>query len=194
MARHGLIAVLSALALLPSGVTPWAAEITSAYTDLDLADCREQPTDPDDPLQSGVWWCEGYAGIPVYVTEVDLRFIVSYGPTATEEIAASETLPAFNTLGDTIEWRLAPGLDGRPLPFATILRFHTDADGIKGQVLVITKLATPGQVCRVGTIDVSHNPDANALAREVADNAAPGFACGHDQPLAYGLVGDDARP
>ena len=86
---------------------PAAAENSSVYTKVDLAACREVPPDADDPLQSGVWWCDGYRGLPVYVMEGDLRFFVSYGEQAPDEPAARITLPSFNHIGDTIEWRVA---------------------------------------------------------------------------------------
>ncbi len=82
----------------------------------------------------------------------------------------------------------------RARPFATILRFFTNSgEGDKAQVLVITKLGPPGQVCHIGTVNASINPDANAIAREVADNSAPVFNCGKDNALEFGLTGDDAR-
>lgn len=169
--------------------TPAAAENTSAYTKIDLTGCREIPPDPDDPLQSGTWWCEGYGDVPVYVMEGDLRFFVSYGEGAPAELAARTTLPAFNHIGETIEWRLGP--DG--VPFATILRFYTDSGdgGPEGQTLVITKLGGPGQVCHFGYVDARTNPDANAIAREVADNGAADFDCGRETPLQFGLTGDE---
>ena len=76
-------------------------------------------------------------------------------------------------------------------PFATILRFFTSpGDGApEGQVLVITKLGGPGQVCHIGYIDARANPDANAMAREVVDNGATDFDCGRDAALEYGLLG-----
>jgi hypothetical protein len=164
------------------------AENSSAYTELDLSTCEQEPPDPDDPLQSGVWWCEGLDGIDVYVAEGDLRFFVSYGEFAEDEPAAAETLPAFNTLGPRIEWRL----DESGEPFATILRFHTESgEGEKGSTLVVTRLAPPGEVCRVGFVDAAANPDANALAREVADNVAPDFRCGEEEALDYG---EDSQP
>lgn len=170
-------------------MTPAAAENASAYSKIDLAACRAIPPAPDDPLESGAWWCDGHAGIPVYVAEGDLRFFVSYGESAPEELAARTTLPAFNQIGETIEWRLAP--DGRP--FATILRFFTSpGDGAPdGQVLVITKVAGPGQVCHIGYVNARANPDANAIAREVADNGAVSFDCGRDTAIEYGLSGDE---
>jgi hypothetical protein len=180
----GLSLCLPALAAVPA-----AAENASAYTKLNLDACRAIPPATDDPLESGAWWCDGHAGIPVYVSEGDLRFFVSYGEGAPDELAAKTTLPSFNHIGETIEWRLGP--DGTP--FATILRFFTSTgDGAPdGQVLVITRLGGPGQICHLGYVDARTNPDANALAREVADNGATGFDCGRDTALYYGLSGDE---
>jgi hypothetical protein len=172
-----------------------AGEMSSAYTALDIDLCRMEPPPADDPLQSGYWWCEGYAGMPVYVAEGDLRYFVSYGDNARLEPAASQTLSPFNTIHTTLEWRLETGDDGDARPVATILRFLTETgDGRPADAfLVITRLGGPGQVCHVGYVNARLNPDANAIARDVADNAAADFRCGTDNPLSYGLVGDDAR-
>jgi hypothetical protein len=180
----GLSLFLPLLAAIPA-----AAENLSVYSKIDLDACREIPPAPDDPLESGAWWCDGYAGIPVYVSEGDLRFFVSYGENAPDELAAKTTLPAFNHIGETIEWRLDP--DGRP--FATILRFFTETgDGAPDdQVLVLTRLGGPGQTCHIGYVDARANPDANALAREVVDNGAAEFDCDRESPLQYGLSGDE---
>ena len=187
-----ILAALSVLAAAPA----FAEDNQSAYTRIDLAACREEAPDPDDPLESGSWWCDGYGGMPVLVTEGDLRFMVSYGADAGHERAAGQTLPPFNTIGETLEWRLRRGDDGALHPFATILRFFTDAPNPgerKGQFLVITRLGGPGQICQMGWVDALANPDANAVAREVADNGAGDFDCATGEPLAFGLIGGDAR-
>lgn len=185
--RRNAIGMSLALPLLAP--IPAAAENLSAYSKINLDACRAITPAPDDPVESGAWWCDGHAGIPVYVSEGDLRFFVSYGATAPDELAAKTTLPSFNHIGETIEWRLAP--DGKP--FATILRFFTySGEGVpEGQVLVITKVGGPGQVCHLGYVNARTNPDANALAREVADNGADTFDCGRDTALEYGLTGDE---
>jgi hypothetical protein len=74
--------------------------------------------------------------MPVRVAEGDLRFLVSYGANAAGEIAAGQTVPQFNTINETLEWRL----DGAGRAFATILRFFTDGEGEKEQILVVTRL------------------------------------------------------
>lgn len=188
---HGLCGLGLALSIAPPLVTPASAANSSAYTTLDLGQCRQEPPDPDDPLQSGVWWCEGHGGMPVYVAEGDLRFFVSYGEDAANEKAAVTTLPGFNHVGGTIEWRL----DDTGTPFATILRFYT-ADpegGPEGQTLVLTRLGPPGAVCHMGYVDARQNPDANAIARDVVDNGARSFDCARETPLQYGLTDGDAR-
>lgn len=184
MAAYRLTLAVAVIVL----ATPAAAiENTSAYTKLDLAECRQEPPNPDDPLQSGVWWCEGYDGMKVLVLEGDLRFFVSYGDAAAKEPAASQTLPSFNNIGGTLEWRLERGEDGEWHAFATILRFLTDSDGVKGETLVVTKIGGAGQVCHVGMVDAKANPNANELARGVADDVAPEFVCGSERALDYGL-------
>ena len=182
--------ILSLVALLVLA-TPAAAN-SSAYTPLALDKCRALPTDPDDPLAGGAWLCTGYRGIVVRVEENDERVYVSYGPHAADEPAASETLPAFNDVGETIEWRL----DGSGRPFATIFRFHTGSEDNRGSSLVVTRLAPPGHVCRVGIVDAVANPDANAnaIARAVADRFAAGYACSGSDAPAYGIGGRPIQP
>lgn len=179
MALHRLII---SLAFIPGVLPAWAADVSGVYTRLDLDQCRQEarpPAEPDEPVDGATWWCVGYDGMPVRVAEGDLRFLISYGPNAAEELAAGQTLPQFNTINQTLEWRL----DGSGRPFATILRYFIDIElgdrTGKGQVLVVTKLGGPGQICHVGYVDALATPNANAVAREIADRS-PDFVCGQD--------------
>ena len=115
--------------------------------------------------------------MPVMIAEGDLRMFVSYGLESTTEKAAQQTLPPFNHLGPKIEWRVS-NIDGSYKPFATILRFFTQREGsdTEGQVLVVTRVA-PGATCHVAYIDALANPNANELARQVADDKAMDFDC-----------------
>ena len=80
---------------------------------------------------------------------------------------------------------------GKKRPFAAIMRWSTtvqkeepnpDGEIVRGQVLVITRL-DPGGVCHVGYVDGRANPDANELARKVADEKA------RDIPVRQGCAG-----
>lgn len=156
--------------------------VTSAYTDLDLDTCLMMESDD----LGAVWVCPGYRGYPLRVAEGDLRFFVSYGFGAAEERAAGQTPPPFNYLGQKIEWRLS-GEGGGALPFATIVRYFIDKGDTserEGQVLAVTRLE-PGATCVVAYVDALANPDANELAREVADNDARDFDCA-DEPRTVG--------
>jgi len=177
---HFLGAIVLVLPLLSSGVM--AEEISSVYTPLKLKAC-ENITPPEMAEYGGVFRCEGYGGTNVRVAEGDLRMFVSYGPGAADQTAASQTLSAFNTTGETLEWRLKDGA-----PFATILRFHWDSDGAKGSTLVVTKLGQADS-CHVAHVMATGNPNANLLAREIADGQARGFDCKRDRVRSYGADG-----
>lgn len=190
MAATVLNGPVLAAGLLMAAVPAGAQGYESAYTTIDLAQCRQQPVDPQDPLGSGVWWCAGYGGMPVRVAAGDLRFLVSYGANAASEPAAGQTLPQFNRIHTTLEWRLATNpATGQRAPFATILRYFTEIEsGGEGQVLVITRLGGAGQVCHVGYVDALLNPQANVIAQLVADAYAPGFQCGQHTAVYYGVA------
>jgi len=163
-----------------------AADITSAYTKLDLDTCkwRQPADDAQEGVDGGAADCPGYAGIPVYVAEGDLRMFVSFGIDAENEPAAQQTLPAFNTVNDTLEWRLRDGQ-----PFATILRWFPSegSGGGTGSILIVTRVA-PGATCQVARIDAQLNANANVLARQAADQLAGGFDCGQE-PVTIGRAG-----
>ena len=173
------------IAALAAGASPAKAE-QSVYTTIDLASCAETPADKNDPLQSGMWLCEGYLGILVWISESDLRFFVSYGANAANEIAAHQTLPPFNYINSTLEWRL----DDNGQPFATILRFFTDSGvgGPENQILVVTAIG-PGGACHAAYVNASLNPEANLLAQTAADLFARNFSCDYHAPLWIGDSG-----
>jgi hypothetical protein len=143
---------------------------------------------------AGIWICPGYAGIPVRISSVDARSFVSFGHNAKAELANRETLTSPNGEGNVIEWRIETLPDGKLRPFATIVRWFTAVPSEKGdethrgQVLVVTRL-NPGGVCHVGYVDGRANPDANELARQIADERARKFRCGQDTPDNLGKAG-----
>lgn len=160
-----------------------AQQIESSYTELDLnVDCTVIESDDFGTM----WACSGLKGMPVMVSEGDLRMFVSYGLTSTTEKAAEQTLSPFNHLGDKIEWRVS-NAEGYWKPFATILRFFTQGEEgePEGQILVVTRVA-PGATCQIAYIDALANPDANELARRTADSKARDFDCENSEPEYVG--------
>jgi hypothetical protein len=183
------VTFLALLAFLPAvafGQT--AALIESVYTQFDSNNCRH--TRGRDVEDYGSWLCPGYGNISVRLAAGDQRMYVSFGRNAAHEPAAAETISGFNDVyNGTIEWRLERKPDGKMQPFATILRwnFMTSPDDrqASGRKLVVTRLGTGG-VCHVGYIDASANPDANELARKLADEKARTFKCGVDRAKSIG--------
>lgn len=178
----------------------YAQPVTSAYTKLDFENgCEwEKPVDEIDEQMGGRAICAGYGIFPVLFAEGDLRQFVHYGPVG-ETGKLQHGFAQWNRVHDTIEWRLS---DGRP--FATIHRWFIEnidpATGstrpeLVGQVLRISTVGDPGQPpeqrtsCTVGYVDAKANPDANVIARQVADQVVPGFRCGTDRPTFYGERG-----
>jgi hypothetical protein len=173
-ARTALI--VSSLAIVPAVSQPAA----QANTILDFKKCRY--TSGQDIEGYGVYRCAGYAGIEVRLSAGDQRMQVSFGRHAADELAASQTFSAFNSVSEgTIEWRLDLQPHRRPRPFATIMRWNVKQDESQGpsngSVLVVTRLGE-GNVCQVGYVDARANPDADELARRIADENARTFQCG----------------
>lgn len=155
-----------------------AMNTDSIYTDLNIDDCLVLQADDF----GASFACPGYKGYPVWVAEGDLRFFVSFGFGAPDEIAAGQTLPAFNTVHTVLEWRMT-NQSGDWRPFATILRWFSD-DGVPDtkdfETLIVTKIE-PGNTCQVARIDASVTANANQIARDIADADARGFDCATDQ-------------
>ena len=151
-----------------------AGEFDSAYTKLKFEECVLIRPPADESTDGGALECAGYQGIPVYVADGDLRMFISYGPQADQEPAARQTLSNFNTVNETLEWRLRNGV-----PVATILRWFPSLDetGKTGSILIVTQLLPGGGTCWIAKIDAQANKNANVLARQAADTMAGTFDC-----------------
>ncbi len=184
--------VLAACAAFAAANGPAMAENRSEYTKLDLDNGCVAISEYE---AGGSWSCEGYKGYGILFSEGDLRQSVFYGYVG-EWYAegAFESFGGFNNVSGTIEWRL----DG-DTPVAAIQRWFIDnpeetgeqTDETRGQVLVVAKVAQPGvgDGCVVGYVDARENTQANELARQIADEMAPGFRCRVDQPEYHGEQG-----
>lgn len=177
------IALLLAAAVWPAAANPLKGVLTA----VDLRSCKLIKRHQD----GNAYLCPGLPGWPVYVASGDDRQFVSFGPDPGRRLAANQTLGAFNTIFEpgkrpAIEWRVERK-GGRQIPFATIVRFHTQRDGAKGDVLVITKVAR-SEACQLARIDATANADGMALARAWADENARKRTCGKP-PETVGKVG-----
>ena len=170
-------AIISSIVLAMSipGLTN-AQEWRSVYTDNDFSTCITLAVDPGYSAEMA---CPGYKGYPLLIADSDLRMFVSYGFDARNEMAASQTMPGFNTIGEKLEWLIADDPDLGDRPVASILRYYLDrSEGFipDTQVLVVTKIE-PGNTCHVAYIDALANPNANLLARQAAADLVPGWDC-----------------
>lgn len=187
----------AALPLLVASLPAAAQTVAFVYTTFDSKSCKHTKGRAEEDY--GSWLCAGLGNIPVRLAAGDQRMSVTFGPLTKDNRAASQTLPGFNDVySGTVEWRIEKR-GGKPHPFATILRWNvvTGEDRDKatgpikpsGRVLVVTRLG-PGGTCHVGYVDARANPDANALARKIADEHARTFDCAKDKPLMSGKVPD----
>jgi hypothetical protein len=196
--------ICGALLVLAMVTAPAAGQsIEYAYTKFDAKKCKH--TKGREVEDYGSWLCQGLGNVPIRLSAGDQRMYVSYGPSRSkDDLASSQTFPGFNDVYQgTVEWRIEKSADGKARPFATILRWNivtpTDRDKAtgpiksSGQALVVTRLG-PGGVCHVGYVDAKANPDANALARKIADGHARTFRCGKDKRIILGRVGDLDMP
>jgi hypothetical protein len=185
---------LIALAILSAPAI--AQTVESQYTSFDAKTCRHRKGKGVEDY--GSWTCSGYRNLRVLLSAGDQRMQVTYGDWEKDDIALSQTFPAFNNVYEgTVEWRIEKQPDGKTRPFATILRWNVmlEADSRNatgpitstGRVLVVTRLG-PGGVCHVGYVDARANPDANALARRIADENARTFKCGRQKRIVLGKV------
>lgn len=174
---HKFAMVVGAVALL--GSPAGAAELVSAYTDVDIEQCEMLSSDE----VGATWACEGLDGYPLVISEGDLRMTVSYGDNAMDEVAMSQGFAPFNRLGAKMEWLTPRGAD---MPVATILRWYLQrGEGPEeSQILVVTQLE-PGAVCQIAWIDATANANANVMAREAAAELAGDFDC-EGMPRVYG--------
>ncbi|ATN36333.1 hypothetical protein ACO34A_21320 [Rhizobium sp. ACO-34A] len=167
----------------------------STYTDLDLDKCKTVASDD----MGAIMLCSGYKDYQVHFAEGDLRQSVFYGPLDKKwQEQGFESFEPFNHVGAKIEWRL----DGSGKPFAAILRWFLENVGPEGepteastgQALVVSRVAQreDGLGCVVGYVDALANPNANEIARKIADEEARNFAGGHQEAVWHGKRGDKA--
>jgi hypothetical protein len=175
-----------------AGETVVKGPVTSAYTKIEFDSmCVTLSTYE----AGGSFACQGYRGFPVMIAHGDLRESAFFGHLGTwfngaDGSQAFVSFSPFNSLQPTVEWRL----DAQGVPFAAIARWSVaapgGAEGPDASVLVVSRVGQPsdGNACVVGYINASATPDANTLARQIADTMAAGFACRDAEPQWHGLA------
>lgn len=161
--RMALPAFAILLAASPAAAQP--ARITSSYTTLDLDRCTvlDKVPVPD----SGRWRCKGYAGVPLFVQDGDLRFDVDAG----REDNGQSSTDSFDYPGKTVEWRL-----NRGKPFAIIYRLDSaNPEAPKWSRLMVETIGAKSPGCRVAVIN-ARTRGANEQARQAADRILSGKA------------------
>ncbi len=143
-----------------------ATGIRSVYSSIKGSACKTIAA--DDEAEYREQKCTGFAGVPLYIKEGDLRADLDAG-------AMGEFLTPgpFNAASDTVEWRV--GQDGQP--FAIIFRLTSDVpDQPKQSWLMVETVGKGGKPgCRLAEIPGATR-DANQVARDMADAAADGKA------------------
>jgi len=171
-------------AMLVAGAGEAAAQrraaITSAYSDVNLDRCKVLRTVEEGA--STEWQCPGLKGTPLMIASGDERFDVDAG-IFNEEF---ESTSPFSSVGPRVEWRLRGGQ-----PFAIIYRLRVGGDDRPERTVLgvetIGRRGRPG--CLVAWIAGSV-PNANATARQQADQRAGSFRCGRDRAARIGNVAD----
>ena len=163
--RPSMIGALALGASLAAGAAR-AEEGFSRYTALDLDACQILAQDRE---HGGVALrCSGDNGVPLYVSEGDLRFTVAVG----EPEGGFVTPAPFNWLGDTVEWRYGRGERGLR---AVIIRYYLsnpEGDGVGSTELAVIAAPTAERPsCYLAFIKPDEKPSQNEAAREVADMA-----------------------
>lgn len=153
-----------------------AGGYSSVYTDFDLEACRV--TGESTEGASVDYACPGRADVPIFVHLGDGRFDLDAGVDGGEFM----TIGAFNELGERLEWRTKDGV-----PVAVIFRYRDVTPQGEGRtVLAVEKVGQAGAPgCRVAQI-AGDTPDANDVAREIADTRAESFRCGRDEARIVG--------
>jgi hypothetical protein len=191
--------LLALITLLATPLSLQAAQ--SVYTSASIDKCENLLKNPDQvDIDMGTISvkCSGYKDYPFYFNEYDVRQSAYFGHLSEKILeGAGETFEVFNHIGDKIEWRL----DDKGVPRATILHYTMENlnpetsepdKAFYGEILVVSRVGQREDKtgCVTAYVDALANPDASELARKLADEQAPTFPCGREQPVFHGKKGD----
>jgi len=187
------VALVAACAVLLACAPVRAEELISTYTWTKPQLCRKTNRviiDGDEYASTRV--CPGKAGYAVIVDDDDLRTTVTIRKKGkAKAVIAGGSEGRFSSVHDTVEWR---SVKGAAEPFAVIIRWSfrdPDDESKEGKdlpLLIVARLS-PGPICQIALVDTTAEQDANALARQVADEKARDFKCNTDTAQLVGARG-----
>ena len=187
------VALVAASAVLLDCAPVHAEELISTYTWTKPQLCRKTKRviiDGDEYASTRV--CPGKAGYAVIVDDDDLRTTVTIGKNGkANAVIAGGSEGRFSSVHDTVEWR---SVKGAAEPFAVIIRWsfrdpNDESKEGKDLPLLIVARLSPGPICQIALVDTTAEQDANALARQIADERARGFKCNTDTAQLVGARG-----
>lgn len=160
--------IASLFLVVAAALAGGGAQAASSYTRIDDARCETLRTYEYGGVDLR---CPGLDGLDVFVSASDARLDVDYGVKGED----FETFPAFNNIGDTVEWLS----DASGVPQAAIIRYFISVDGREAQALVVSRINTEAQDgCVIGVVDAGLE-QANGMARGMGA-MAPTFDCSID--------------
>ena len=161
------------------------AEVKSVYTKIDLKKCK-QIEKADEFVFGGSWRCKGLGGYDVFVSSADDRESAAVGKSKANNCSGLKTFNGFNSVGNTVEWRVK-----NSKPYAAILRWTVSIDPEdstkQASWLVVNKLEAKDS-CHMHYVAGSF-PGANDAARKAADEKSADFACETSVPTFDSTIG-----
>src|SRR6516162_8616138 len=168
----------------------FAAEtgLVSAYSDVGRAKCVSsgKATSDDAPVTRRCKMLDDLTLIAVYEGSAVRISVLRNGEDTGLRLGAGYDV------GEELEWR-GRRRDQNFEPAAAILRL-IERTGNKSYASVLAILRVEdGKICPAAWLDVEATPHANAVAREIADDAAGKFHCGTNAARVIGkdTAGDD---
>lgn len=186
------LAALFALSFLSAPLKAWESSPERARYDI-KQDCALE----DSEQENALYYCKNPTGgnTDFYVEETDYGHRVVSGYISLYWMTRSEE-------GFATRHELVPEIEWRPAnsdPFAAIQRVFVTNAQIAGQVdelLLISRVGPvegDGQGCILALVDVKANPDADGLARQVADSFSDPYKvnCETHVPDYHGKVSEN---
>ena len=164
----------------------FAAEgsLVSAYSDVSRAKCASSGKDTGDdaPVTHRCKMLDDLTLIVAYEGAIVRISVLRNGEDTGLRLGAGYDV------GEKLEWR-GRRRDQKFEPEAAILRLIERTGDKSASVLAILRVED-GKICPAAWLDAEATPHANAVARQIADDAAGKFHCGTD---AARVIGKDTE-